>query len=495
MIKYNIYRLRKQAEQALIEKLENVRLHKLRDKEIDGLKLSFFFSEEPDQVEIWWADTYSEFFYDTDKPQNLIYFGVLLISSTTDLYAVSLGKTHFYLRQYCDSDFGLNLAQRIADPKDFRIKNSKFYKSAKSKTITTYQRGIKLSYDSGESIHYLKAKTVNAELWGKTASFGSSVQLTLPISPLELPTVIVRIEQELLKPPAFELPKAELINNAEKVKQLDRRLIGALLGSTTNSQVSVDEFSVSGVDFIFSDRNNYSLYLKGLSRDKVAIGELSLEKLKAFISQKNINLHEKLDHIQVYCANEVGKGHSDGLKFYLDYIDDDKHCLIDGKWHKFNESYIKYLQNEVDAIDLHYDETFDITLSVDEGQFNNERAYQNNYQILHRSLDSIDSRFKVEMADLYKDSVLYFIKKGTPQKLSYVIDQATNTNAALQHNLIQQPGIVIKALCLWLILERQTKIPKLSNINSLIFQMKLVEWKKAVVNAGYMPQIKLNYAT
>lgn len=101
------------------------------------------------------------------------------------------------------------------------------------------------------------------------------------------------------------------------------------------------------------------------------------------------------------------------------------------------------------------------------------------------------------MTDLYKDETLFFVKKGTPQKLSYVVDQAINTISVLQNNandfLIGDKKVPIKHICLWLLIERRTKLRKLSDSKSLIFLMKLVEWKKTTQNANYIPRVRINY--
>lgn len=227
---------------------------KAGEKEVNSFKYEFFFSQKPDEVDIWWIETYKEFLSVADAPQNKIYFGVLLITNDSVLYAVSLGKSHFYLRQFCDSDFGLNLAERIADKDDLRIKSSKFYRSQKSKIITTYQKGTGINFDSGESMHYLKVKTSDDGLWGKVASFGSSVQLTLSLQPKDLYVLVDRIEKELKKPSQHQFPKAELVKDEEIIKRLDKKLCDDILSSS--AIVNIDEIAVSGVDFIFADRSN-----------------------------------------------------------------------------------------------------------------------------------------------------------------------------------------------------------------------------------------------
>ncbi|MCZ2248198.1 MAG: TIGR04141 family sporadically distributed protein [Bacteroidia bacterium] len=498
--KYNIYRLKKELEKPLVDKLtsDSVGLKIISEKEVDGFRLRFFFSTKPDEVDIWWTKVYGDFFEDIEKkPKNQLYFGLLLISNKEICYAISLGKTHFYLKDFCDPDFGLELAQRIADETDSRIKNSKFYKSLKSKTITTYQKGSMLNYDSGESMHYLRAKTIDSLLWGKVASFGGSVQLALPITPLDLPEVIKRIESELSNTPRFEIPKADVIRDEQKIEELDKKLAKAIITTRDVSNLSIDEFSVSGVDFVFLDRNNHKLFVKGDQEAQEEVGEISIEKLVRFAQINNINLEKDLNSIYVYMHNEYGRGHSQPVKTVLDYIDEqERYCLIDGKWHKFNQSYLKFLTTQVDTIPFEYNSEWNISGKLDESDFNKARV-KDGFSNLDKELTTLDGKYRWEKMDLYKDDTLYFVKKGVPQKLGYVIDQAINTVKLLQQHdngmIVDGENLPVKTICLWLIFERKTPIEKLSELNSIIFHMKLVDWKKTVDNAGYKPLIKLNY--
>jgi len=114
-------------------------------------------------------------------------------------------------------------------------------------------------------------------------------------------------------------------------------------------------------------------------------------------------------------------------------------------------------------------------------------------------LTSLGGRYRVKKKDLYKDNILYFVKKGKPQKLSYVIDQAVNTVKILQNKAasIEINGVEVKidGICLWILLDRQTEIKKISEINSIILHMKLVEWRKILIDAGFKPLININYLT
>lgn len=517
MPKYNIYKIDKSKEEDLIEKLESVNLKLSKSLDIGDYNLSFYFSEEPDNISIWWTDLYSDFIDDEDVPFNKAYFATLLISSDEDCYAISLGKSHFYLRQYCDSDFGLDLAERIVDENNLKIKNSRYFASRKNKVIASYAKNSEIEVDSGESMQYIKASTIDNNKWGKTVSFGSSVSFNIDISPLDLPELIKNVKEALTEEPKISLPREQKVKDEEKIKELDKELVNAILSENEIATLNSQQMSVCGVDFIFSDSFRYELYLKG-KRKKFSIdGDITISKLKQFISQEGIDLQIQINDIKVKVHSETSSTHTKDIKYFLDYVNNDRYCLLNGEWYKFNQSYITYLNENVDSIELNTDEENNFYKSKHEeyltlNGYNKQTMYAekyfniekegNGYINIDRSLSRLgNSNYKVEIADLYKDNTLYFVKIGTPQKLGYVIDQAMNSlklmqnkeinneHLELDNNVIMEP----KSLCLWIILERAGTIEKLSQLNSIIFLMKLTEWKKECINAGYKPIVKIGY--
>ena len=195
MAKFNVYKMDKAKESSLLEKLQAVGLSRSGQKTVDGFTLSFYLSQEPEAIDIWWTDLYIDYLGTDEKPKNKAYFAVFLISNTSMLYAISMGKSHFYLKDFCDTDFGINLAERIADNSHLKLKNSKLFGGKKSKNIISYQENSEFEYDSGESIQYVKAKTIDKEKWGEVASFGNSVQLHLEITPDDLPNLVNVFEE------------------------------------------------------------------------------------------------------------------------------------------------------------------------------------------------------------------------------------------------------------------------------------------------------------
>ncbi|HBH13118.1 MAG TPA: hypothetical protein DDX29_08400 [Clostridiales bacterium] len=498
MTQMNLYRFPKDIEKELHSKFQSVSLELVSQKEVENFQFKFYFSKNPDEVDIWWIENYRSFLEEIETPKNQIYFGILLILGKDLLYGLSFGKTHFYLNQFCDTDFGLNLAQRIADKENLIIKNSKFFKSTKSKSITSYHNGSEFVYDSGESIHFLKAKTINPELWGNSASFGTSVKFNVDIEMKNLPSFIEKIENELLTPSKFSIPKVDIVRNEEKIEELDKKLIQSILATERDSEIDVEEFTVSGVNFIFTDADSYNFCVKGKRKSTERIEDLTLDNLIKFIDDKSINLEEDLNNIFVKVHKETGRDYSKSLKNFLDFIDDEeRYCLVDGKWYKFNQSYSDYLKNEVDMINMDYEGKFDISQWTNEGSFNKDREANDEFVNCDRDLDKLGKKYKIEKLDLFKGESIYFVKEGKPQKLAYVIDQSKLTVKVLQNNegKIEIDGIErnVKNIVLWIILDRKNKINKLSEINSMIFHMKLVDWKNLVKQANYVPVVKINY--
>lgn len=495
MAKFNIYRIIKSQQDDLENKLNQVGLEIIKTETIQNYTLDFYLSTEPDKVDIWWTTYYNQFFENIELPTNKVYFGLLMIYNDNICYSVSLGKSHFYLKPFCDIDFGINLAERIVDKNNLRLKNSKHFKSKRSKSIVSYLDNTDLDYDSGESLHFIKAKTINAKLWGKIASFGHSAQLNLDIIPNQLPQLITQIENKLGDPNIITIPKAVVIKNVDRISELDTEIIAAILDHDSSS-VDSEEFGLSGVDFIFYDSNQYQFHIRGDEFDSDVLEELSIGALREYIELFDIDLTTNLHNINVRIIREEGRNFSKPLMSILEFITENRECLVDGKWHVFNQSYIDLLLARVDKIPAHYDQNQNISTGTTEVVFNINQV-QNGYINVDKDLVLLSDRFKVEKMDLYRDETLYFVKKGTPQKLNYVIDQALNTVNLLRNNesKITYNGaeLAVKKINIWLLISRNTDIMKISDLNSLIFLMKLSNLYQEVVDFGLTLEINYNY--
>lgn len=519
MPRYNVYKLIKTKEIELTEKLANVGLTESGNREVDGSRLTFYMSTEPRDIPIWWAKLYIDFLDNLDEPFNKCYFGVLLITSDQYLYGISLGKSHFYLKDFCDTDFGINLAERIVDPTNLRIKNSKLFGGKRNKSIITYQTGSELEYDSGESMQFLKAKSTDKDLWGETVSFGHSVQFNLKdFLPHRLPQLIARIENKLGQDPIVRFPRAEIIKDEVKRNELDQRLARALMNyfanlgnndAGNNANLDLNEAGLSGVDFIFLNKTEFAYMW---NRKILTVqGDITLESFREFVEENSIDLSTEFNRVRVRASDEHNQGFTKEIKYFLDYVDHNNYCLLDGKWHKFNQQYIDFVKREVDKITMGESDTnfsqsgfeaYRNQLPPEERRriygekYFNQQMSEQEYLNLDRDNIRVEG-FTLERADLYKDGTLFFVKIGTPQKLAYVIDQAMTTLNVLQNQVttfvVDGQTLTPNSLCLWILLDRRSRITRLSQIESLNFLIKLVEWSKQVKNAGFTPIVRVGY--
>lgn len=155
---YNIYKVKPSKLDQLKEKLAGVGLVEQKTHQADNYSMTFYFSEKIKGNDIWWWETYQNFFNnEVAKPQNIFHFGLLLciqLDDPSQIYAVSLGKAHFYLSRFIQYDFGIDLAVRMADEHTILLKKSRYFTGTKRQDVSSYQKFQPNSYDPGESVDH-----------------------------------------------------------------------------------------------------------------------------------------------------------------------------------------------------------------------------------------------------------------------------------------------------------------------------------------------------
>lgn len=206
---------------------------------------------------------------------------------------------------------------------------------------------------------------------------------------------------------------------------------------------------------------------------------------------------------------------------------------MDGEWYLYNEDYLEYISDSIseinvlfqpeynysteahdDFLDIKYEELklaneyhdlseIEIRKKIKQ-KFYKENYYNINLETQHhftnfdRTLISID-KHKFEVMDLYKDNTMYTVKFGNASgKLCYAVDQSLEAIKAYKKGLINLPGVTIKEVCLWLVLEREelpllNGTPNINAMNMLILKNKIDLWKKEVRMMGFIPSIRINY--
>jgi uncharacterized protein (TIGR04141 family) len=507
---YNIFRIPTDKIDSLKSEFINKGLTLTKSKTISGYSFSFYFSKKDPESPVKWMDLYKEFLPDEEERFNRVYFASLLIETKLNYsYAISLGNAHFYIAKYSDSDFGLDLAERIAT-QEIKEKYTKYFFNNKNQSLIKYrdENDIEDS-ESGEYFQHIKSATVPSGgwSWGKVASFGNSVILKVPLTPDKLHKLIKKIEAEIVKPVRVNIPRVKKIKDKSEIDELEMQLSAALNGCESDSLFK--SVVISSKNFLLDDSTTYSIYVSGNKGESHPLTDFDIDSVREYCSANEIDLGTQLSNLRITISPENEKQRNEHLRDYIDFISDSYDCLLEGKWHRFNQSYLQHLDDLIDRIKIEpYNESYNInkdefdkylkahTDSYVEKYFNELRE-SDGYLNKDRFFLKLNKRYTIELLDLYKDKCIYFVKVGIPQKLSYVIDQAINTLQLLKNNkakiIIGSSSIRPKRICLWIVLDRKKKISKLSEFDSLIFKWKLAEWVRLAKSLKIEPVIAINY--
>jgi uncharacterized protein (TIGR04141 family) len=490
-MKLNIFRIPANRIDPLITKMADVGMEEVFTENIDGWAAAFYFSTAPQPVEIPWVSQFSlELGSLNPKPTNSLYFASYLWRSEDFCLALSFGKAHFYLREFCDNDFGLEMARRIGSKDDVRQKAARRYAGKRKKEIRSYLRETQLDVESGESIDYLQAATIDKDKWGVTAKFGASMLISPDATPSRLPQLFGDVQKELQNEARFQLPRIEEIKDDSLISRYDRELARAILSEAAEFEESSHQ--LVGVDFVFSGNEEY--YFQYYSSKSQRLSRLEICDLRDFIQDHSIR-EDKIFKIKLRVVRDESREYSQELKKCLDYsIDHARVFLQNGKWVEFNRDYDQSLNNYIDEaieIDHSHEPTF-ASIKSAEPEFNDSLT-DHGYDYADKNFDIIRIKgYKIEAWDLKKDGTVYAVKFGKPQDLGYVCDQAVNVLEIYRNNPAAFKNLKIDSYCLWLVMERKYTISKLSDLRSIIFKQKLDDWARKCWNMGIKPSIRVS---
>lgn len=496
-MKLNVFKIPKDRVKDLKDKFKapSLGLKVIKSEKIGDYQTDFYFSKDVKNIPIPWVDTYSDFF-DEPRPANTVYFACYLWESDKYCFALSYGKCHFYLRQFCDHDFGTFIAKRIANEKDIRQKSSKKFAGKKKKEIKSYTKNSQLDIESGESVDYLQSSIIKDQVinFGKSGKFGSSVLLSLDIEKDKLPVLFKDVVSAIGLKENFPLPRTTIIDNTTQSQKFEEGLINEIVGNSDETDFTENSHELFGVDFVFSGHEKYKFSHRG--NESESLEDLSIEALREFVTKHSIPKDEVMA-IKVIVEKEDSKGYTKQIKDSLDYIVDGHNVILSqGRWMEFNEDYVTQLNEYIDEVEIEpTEETLVEIEKVEEGKFN-----ENMVSLGYANADKDFSKIKVasgvsiEAWDLQKDDIVYAVKIGTPQKIGYVCDQSINTLEILKKKAnIRKLDINFKTYCLWIVFDRAGKINKLSEVKSIIFKQKIESWARKCSEFGITPKIKISY--
>ena len=146
-MKTNIFKIPPYNLSALKEKFKAVEMTLIDDSDIDEWNLKFYLSDNPEIIDIPWVKDFEDILHDRDI-ENKVYYGTYLCKKADYIFAISYGKAHFYIRNFCDTDFGLDMAKKIVDENQIRQTSSKRFSGKKKKEIKSYKNNSKLNNES-----------------------------------------------------------------------------------------------------------------------------------------------------------------------------------------------------------------------------------------------------------------------------------------------------------------------------------------------------------
>ena len=372
------------------------------------------------------------------------------------------------------------------------MKHSQTFTSAGKKDITSYLQNRKFddSRDYGEAFSYVKCKTIDKVLWGETADFGESVRFSFGksfrLSPVEFYRFTDEIERALKSEVNIKLPRYCKVNDKDILATLNQELDRHFLDFVTD--VDVSDYWLTGVSFNFSNDYRYSLKLF-----KADLSDISDTLDINFIRETILNNKEKIkgnyNAIRVIFYNEndesvFTKKLKELLQITLE-LNGKYYVFFQNEWVEFSESYVKFIQEQVDSIH------FDIKQATNqtETELIDSLVASGKYTQLHKENVYINKKYCIEMADLMDDERVIMVKDQHQQAdLVYLVKQATTslrlTNAGeLGKNIFNGHNV-----CLWMLVNRKT-LTKLSDFKSFHLLDALNDFKKSTVALNLTPEI------
>jgi uncharacterized protein (TIGR04141 family) len=494
-MRINVFRIPEPEIEPLKLKLKASKMEIIKTDQQGAWTANFYFSARPVPTPVSWAKTYKDYFGDTKLPTNRNHYAAFVFTNGTECYVISYGKAHFYVRPYCDYDFGIEVGKRIADELEIRQTASRRFQGRQKKNLLSFTYHTRLDVQSGESVEYVQAAVIAEcrETFGKTGKFGASVQLTPAISPSELGQFFDALGAHLAEPARFPLPRTTLISEADEIQRYDDLLRDALLANDDTADFTHNSYDLYGVDFVFASDGNFTLGCPGYPSR--TLDRLDMTALKDYIAENKV-AREDLLSIKVRHEAEDAPDHTQTLKEALDFIaDDDRVLLTNGRWMHFNQDYLNFLDDYLrDLVVEDPEPEFADVTGTEPNFFKSDAVKQAGYVVTDKdfSIFKTHSPTPVEAWDLTRGDRVYAVKFGTPQKLGYVCDQATGLLELLRNKAGVKAMPHFTSYCLWLGYESRKPLGDITVSGSIILKQKIETWARKARELGIEPVLKIS---
>lgn len=497
-MKVNIFKIPNENIESLKQKIESLAMvKKYENINLSSWECSFYLSENPEINDISWVQDYSGIVDDIEQVRNIVYFAIYLCKKGENCFALTYGKSHFYVRNLCDVDFGLEMAKRIANKNDVKQKATKRFSGKKKKGIESFVKNTRLDNESGESVDYISAGIISSkrDYFGERSKFGSSViisreDLTIRDLPKVLDEIIATLAGEVL----FDLPRTSIIKDESRVNQYNSELLKQINTDISIIETEDSSYSLIGTDFVFQANEKY-IFIFDTYKRSTEFSDLSHKELKKFIDDNSIRTESIFD-IKVQIRNENDKTYRRFLYEMIEFMVPRENVILEcGKWKEFNEEYLVQINSSVDSIDLENTESQFLEIKLSEPDFNkSDEVAVAGYEKADTDFSKIKigSSYKVEAWDLQKDDTVYAVKFGSAQKLVYVCNQAMATLEIIRNNAnLKKLDNYPRKYCLWFGFTRE--VPNnLSEVKSIILKQNIDMFARKCREIGIEPVVKFS---
>ncbi len=450
---------------------------------------------------------------------------VVLFESSMGCFVATFGHSYFLVNKHCDRDYPFSLARRI-EFENIKTTTLNSQNTTRNRMIYSYLECTELEFESGEAYAKLKANAKLPEgftLYKPSMQFGTSVSFITAEDSLDaIVAFICFAENTILKGPELhKIPVYSEIKREEDIQEEEVKL-AEKLDSSSGSVIPMEIEIVGTTEVFQSDDYEYELIYRG-SHTKTT--ELSSKVILQFMEDNSITPRSKLLDIQIILFKDGKSVSTQRVHDYIDWVNDESRCLLlQGKWYRFNDDFINYLHDSLEGIPAHYNEKYDLKeaeytqfLKEKENEagnvLSNEKLRQKYYNERYfniireqegfKNYDRVSSTYagnSYEACDLVGDDTIFAVKIGQgAEKLTYAITQS-ETSLRLNKSGQSKYSDDISKIGLWYVLERRTMLttneagyPNLNDISSISLKIKLDQWKKNVLLAGYKPIIYINY--
>ncbi len=495
-MRLNIFSIQPTEIEGCLAKLYSSGMTVIKEVDQSGWHGAFYYSREPHLVPVSWGKTFADFFDATvQAPRNLSYWGAFVFTKDERCFVLSYGKAHFYLRPYCDYDFGIEVAKRIADDTDARLTAGRRFQGSKKKDIKSFANNTRLDIESGESVDYIQAGIVDGlrPTFGKTGKFGASAMLAPDIDKADVGAFLDKLETELANAARFPLPRTMAITEKDEIARFDELLLDELTTGLQTTDFTHNSFDLYGVDFVFGDDGSFSI--RAPRKKAIEVDHLSVGDLKSYIADNKIARKDILK-ITVSDHPDDAPGFDRPLKETLDFIADGENVILTGgKWLHFNQDYLDFLDDYLRGIEVEDTEEQFRTITDDEPTFNSSDAVRAaGYELADKDFAILKTKSKtpIEAWDLKKGSTVYAVKFATAQKLSYVCDQASAVLELKRNKAGTKKLPDFDRYCLWLGYRSKTPLNDITETGSIILKQKLEAWARKAREARIEPVIKIS---